>query len=177
MIGPHGGFDGVDVVSRNSRKRWMRAALLVSNPTGLRLDRWLVGATGFSFVNQFYARAGGFEPRPCLLLTTRHHKTGAPRTVVLPYLRDEDRFLIVGSHGGRPTDAIWAKNLRIHTDCQLRVDRRDIPAVAQEPIGDERDRVWSIVTRDGAYLGYQKMAAPRVIPVFVLARRALAVAD
>lgn len=90
---------------------------------------------------------------------------------------DRERFPIVGSHGGRPTDAIWAKSLRIHPDCDLRVHRRNMAATADEAVGDERDRVWGIVTADGAYLGYQKMAAPRVIPVFVLVQRAPAVAD
>jgi hypothetical protein len=35
-------------------------------------------------------------------------------------------------------------------------------------MGAERDHVWKIVNRDGGYLGYEKMAAPRVIPVFVI---------
>ena len=35
-------------------------------------------------------------------------------------------------------------------------------------MGAERDQVWKIVTQDGGYLGYEKLAAPRVIPVFVL---------
>jgi deazaflavin-dependent oxidoreductase (nitroreductase family) len=146
----------------------MRAALLVSNPTGLRLDRWLVAATGFSFVNQFYGRAAGLAPRPCLLLTTRHHETGVPRSVVLPYQRDGRRILVVGSHGGRPTDAIWAKNLRVHPDCEVRRRWRTQPSIAREAMGAERDHVWKIVTQDGGYLGYEKMAAPRVIPVFVI---------
>ncbi|MBW2388718.1 MAG: nitroreductase family deazaflavin-dependent oxidoreductase [Deltaproteobacteria bacterium] len=150
----------------------MRAALLVSNPTGLRLDRWLVAATGFSFVNQFYARAAGLTPRSCLLLTTRHHKTGATRSVVLPYQRDAGRILIVGSHGGRPTDAIWAMNLRVHPDCEVRLRLRSRASVAHEAMGDERDHVWKVVTENGAYLGYEKMAAPRVIPVFVLVAEA-----
>ena len=84
----------------------MRLALMFSNPTGLRLDRALVAATGFSVINQFYSRAGGFKPRPCLLLRTQHYKTGALREVVLPYRRDGESWLVVGSHGGRPTDAV-----------------------------------------------------------------------
>jgi deazaflavin-dependent oxidoreductase (nitroreductase family) len=158
-------------MSKLGRKLWMRAALLVSNPTGMRLDRWLVAATGFSLVNQFYSRAGGFPPRPCLLLTTRHHRTSERRAVVLPYYRRGDDYLVVGSHGGRPTDAIWAKNLRVHPDCRVRVGWRAIEASAHEAAGEERALVWSIVTTDGAYVGYEKMAAPRVIPVFVLAAR------
>ncbi len=149
----------------------MRAALLVSNPTGLRLDRWLVAATSFSFINQCYSRAGGFAPRPCLLLTTRHHKTGLPRTIVLPYCRDGHCFLVVGSHGGRPTDAIWAKNLRVHPEANVRLRWRQFSVAVHEASGGERDRVWAIVTADGAYLGYEKMAAPRVIPEFILSER------
>lgn len=155
-------------VNSTDQKFWMRAALMVSNATGLRLDRWLVAATGFSFINHFYARAGGLNPRPCLLLTTRHHKTGVTRSVVLPYQRDAERILIVGSHGGRPTDAIWAKNLRLHRDCEVRLGWRSRASTAHEAKGVERDQVWKIVTRDGGYLAYESMAAPRVIPVFVL---------
>jgi deazaflavin-dependent oxidoreductase (nitroreductase family) len=151
-----------------NRKRWMRAALFVSNPTGLRLDRWLVWATGFSFVNQFYGRAAGLTPRPCLLLATRHYRTGVRRRVVLPYQREADRILIIGSHGGRPNDAIWAKNLRVHPDCEVRLGWQSRATASHEAQGSERDQVWKIVTQDGGYLGYEKMAAPRVIPVFVL---------
>ena len=146
----------------------MRAARAVSNPLALAFHRALVHATGFSLVNQFYARAGGFAPRPCLLLTTRHHKTGQPRRVVLPFVRDGGDLLVVGSHGGRPTDAVWARNLRVHPDCVVRRGWRTRPATAREAQGEERERVWALVTDDGAYVGYAKMAAPRVIPVFVV---------
>jgi deazaflavin-dependent oxidoreductase (nitroreductase family) len=158
-------------VSRRSRRLWIRLALAVSNPLGLRFDRALVAITGFSLINQFYARAGGFTPRPCLLLTTRHHRSGELRSVVLPYRRDGERWLVVGSHGGRPTDAVWARNLRAHPDVELRMGWRRISGTASEAKGDERERAWKIVTDDGAYVGYQKMASPRVIPVFALSRR------
>jgi deazaflavin-dependent oxidoreductase (nitroreductase family) len=150
----------------------MRLAILFSNPRGLRFDRALVAATGFSLINQLYARAGGFTPRPCLLVTTEHHETGALRTVVLPYRTDGEAWLVVGSHGGRPTDAIWAKNLRAHPRVEIQVGRRRIPVTAREAEGAERERVWEIVAGDGAYVGYQKMAHPRIIPVFVLESRA-----
>jgi|LWDU01.1.fsa_nt_gi deazaflavin-dependent oxidoreductase (nitroreductase family) len=150
------------------RKLWMRLALAFSNSTGLRIDRALARTTGFSLINQFYSRAGGFTPRPCLLVTTRHHKTGARRTVVLPYRKDGDAWLVVGSHGGRPTDAIWAKNLRANPLVEIRVDRRDVQVEAIDTSGTERARVWEIVSDDGAYTAYAKSADPRVIPVFRL---------
>ena len=45
---------------------------------------------------------------------------------------------------------------------------RRVAGTALEATGEERERVWKIVSDDGAYLGYEKMAYPRVIPVFVL---------
>ena len=159
-------------MSRRSRRFWARLAQWVSNSTCLRIDRWAVATTGFSFINHCYTRAGGFVPRPCLLLTTRHHCSGDLRTVVLPYRRAGDRWLVVGSHGGRATDAIWAKNLRVHTDVEIRVDRRRLPVTAIEATGAERERVWKIVTDDGAYLLSEMVAHPRTIPVFVLSERA-----
>ncbi len=155
-------------MSRRRRKLWMRVALFVSNPAGLRVDRWLVRATGFSFMNQFYSRAGGFRPRRCLLLRTRHHRTGKARTVVLPYTPDGEGWLVVGSHGGRPADAVWARNLRVNSDCAVRAGWRWAECVAEEAQHEERQRTWGIVTADGSYLGYEKLAAPRIIPVFVL---------
>ncbi len=156
---------------RRARRLWLRLALAFSNPAGLRFDRGLVRATGFSLINQFYARAGGFTPRPCLLLTTRHHRTGERRSVVLPYRRDGARWLVVGSHGGRPTDAVWARNLRVHPEAEVRVGWRRLPVLAREASGEERERLWKLVTDDGAYVGYQRMAAPRVIPVVALSER------
>ena len=155
-------------MSRNRQQLWMRLALLFSNPAGLRIDRALVSATAFSLINQFYSRAGGFTPHPCLLLTTRHHKTGEPRSVVLPYRRDGHRWLVVGSHGGRPNDAVWAKNLRANPVAEIRMGRRRVPVTAYEAANEERSRVWNIVTDDGAYLAYERTAHPRVIPVFAL---------
>jgi deazaflavin-dependent oxidoreductase (nitroreductase family) len=89
----------------------------------------------------------------------------------LPYRCDGEGWLVVGSHGGRPTDAIWAKNLRAHPEVELQIGWRRFPATAAEVSGDERERVWKIVTGDGAYIGYATIAHPRIIPVFALTRR------
>jgi deazaflavin-dependent oxidoreductase (nitroreductase family) len=142
---------------------------LVSNPRGLALDRWLVRATGHSLVGRVYLRAGGYALRPHLLLTTIHWKSGALRTVVLPYSEDGARYLVVGSHGGRPTDPVWARNLRAHPEVWVRPrDRRWRFARAHVAQGEERDRLWRIITAEGAYRYYERMAHPRVIPVVVL---------
>src|SRR5262245_8848 len=143
---------------------------LVSNPGGLALDRWLVRATGRSLVGHVYLRAGGYELRPHLLLTTIHWKTGALRSVVLPYSEDGGRYLVVGSHGGRPTDPVWARHRRAHPQVWLRPhDRRWRFARAHVAQGEERERLWQAITAEGAYRYYERAAHPRLIPVVVLA--------
>ena len=91
-------------------KRWARRFAV--EPKWLARDRLCVRLTGWSFVNRAFEEAAGMSRRPVLLLETRHHRTGRLRTVVLPCYRDADRFVVVGSHGGRPTDAVWTHNLR-----------------------------------------------------------------
>jgi deazaflavin-dependent oxidoreductase (nitroreductase family) len=97
-------------------------------------------------------------------------RTGLRRSVVLPYLEDGDRYLVVGSHGGRPTDPIWVHNLRAHPQVWVRPrDRRWRFARAHVAQGEERERLWSAITSEGAYRYYERAAHPRLIPVVVVA--------
>jgi deazaflavin-dependent oxidoreductase (nitroreductase family) len=148
---------------------WRRVIPWISHPAGLAVDRWLVRATGHSLMGRAYLRAGGYPVRPHLLLTTLHWRTGARRTVVLPYSEDAGRYLVVGSHGGRPTDPIWALNVRAHPTVWVRpADRRWRLAKAHVAQGDERERLWRGITADGSYLYYAKHSQPRVIPIVVI---------
>jgi deazaflavin-dependent oxidoreductase (nitroreductase family) len=148
---------------------WRRVIPWISHPTGLAVDRWLVRATGHSLMGRAYLRAGGYPVRPHLLLETQHWRSGVRRTVVLPYFEDGERYLVVGSHGGRPTDPIWALNLRAHPAVRVRAaDRRWRFARAHVARGDERARLWSLITADGSYRHYAKHARPREIPVVVI---------
>ena len=149
----------------------------LSNPRGLAVDRWLVRLTGFSFMGRMYERAGGSTPRPHLLVETTHWKTGIRKTIVLPYQVIEDRYVVVGSHGGRPTDPIWALNLRAHPQVWVRPKTSSWVrpkggarqfCQAHRARGAERELLWKVVSEGGAYLHYKKTAHPRVIPLFVL---------
>ncbi len=129
------------------------------------LDRSLMG--------HMYHRAGGMPLRPHLLLRTIHWKTGRIRTVVLPYQKSrrpggEERILVVGSHGGRPTDPIWCLNLRVHPQVWFRVDRQWRFGRARIAQGAERESLWKEITAEGAYRFYEKAAHPRIIPAVVI---------
>ncbi len=152
---------------------WQRMIPLFSHPTGLAIDRMLVRLFDRSLMGHMYHRAAGMPLRPHLLLRTIHWKTGRIRTVVLPYQESrgpggEERILVVGSHGGRPTDAIWSLNLRAHPEVWFRAGRRWRFGRAWIAQGAEREAVWKQVTAGGAYLFYEKPAHPRVIPAIVI---------
>jgi len=79
---------------------------------------------------------------PCLLLTTKGRKSGAPRTTPLVYGRDRDNYLVIGSKGGRPTHPAWYLNLVATPKVELQVGADIFPATARTASGEERERLW-----------------------------------
>ena len=65
-------------------------------------------------IEEFRANQGRvttFARQPLLLLTHTGAKTGKRRTNPLAYFRDGDRYVIVASKGGAPTNPDWYYNL------------------------------------------------------------------
>src|SRR6476620_7139946 len=63
-----------------------------------------------------YVESGGtqglkYMGRDTLLLTTRGRKTGKLRRTALFYGRDGERYVLVGSNGGKADDPLWYRNL------------------------------------------------------------------
>jgi proline iminopeptidase len=106
-----------------------------------------------------------------LLLTTKGRKSGEPRTTPLIYEADGDRYVIVASKGGAPDDPGWYRNLTKNSDVELQVWGEVFPARARTAEGEERDRLWKLVTQQWPdYDEYAKLT-DRQIPVVVLERR------
>jgi deazaflavin-dependent oxidoreductase (nitroreductase family) len=103
-----------------------------------------------------------------LLLTTRGRKTGLVRTAPLPYFRDGQDYVLIGSNGGRDVHPAWYHNLRADRRVQIQVGARTWHARARVVEGEERERIWKLVTRDhpryDRYVGW----TDRKIPVVVL---------
>ena len=131
------------------------------------VDKALVRLLDYSVVNRIYTHAAGVRERPCLLMTTLHWKTGRPRTVVLPYHRFGNQYVVIGSLAGRPQDPVWASNVRAHPMTWLRVGGQEVFCRAHVAQGEERERLWSEISADGSYVGYMKKAHPRVLPLVV----------
>ena len=106
-----------------------------------------------------------------LLLTTEGRTSGEARTTPLIHRTDGDRWVIVASKGGAPANPSWFENLRANPEATIQVRGEEVPVSATTAAGDERSRLWSLMTEVWpAYADYQAKT-DREIPVVVLTRR------
>ena len=112
---------------------------------------------------------GGEGQVPTLLLTTTGRKSGEPRTTPLIYQKYGDAYVIMGSKAGQPTHPAWFLNLEADPNCHIQVVRDHYDAVARVADGDERAKLWTLMTSAyPLYDDYQKTAGDRLIPVVVI---------
>ena len=105
-----------------------------------------------------------------ITLTTTGRRSGEPRTLPLYAWPDGDRLVIVGSKGGAATHPAWVHNLRAEPRVTVKKgrDTQEYRATEVEDEGEERDRLWTLVTEAfPLYAGYQRKTQ-RLIPLFVL---------
>jgi deazaflavin-dependent oxidoreductase (nitroreductase family) len=106
-----------------------------------------------------------------LLLSTVGRRSGEPRTAPLIHRTDGDRWIVVASKGGAPANPGWYENLLANPDITIEVPGETVPVRASTATGDERARLWSLMSEVWpAYDEYQARTE-REIPVVVLERR------
>ena len=122
-----------------------------------------------------YIATGGDECHmlgcvPTLLLTTTGRKSGDARLIPLIYGEENGTYIIVGSKGGHALHPSWYENLVAHADVKVQVKADRFSARASTAIGEERNRLWALMTNiwEG-YSEYQERTV-RKIPVVVLTR-------
>ena len=114
---------------------------------------------------------GRFEGAAMLLLTTTGAKSGRRRVTPLAYLPDGDRFIIIASKAGAPTNPDWYYNLVANPETTVEVGAETIPVTAEVLTGEERDRLYAKqAALRPAFAEYQAKTA-RTIPVIALRRR------
>ncbi len=106
----------------------------------------------------------------CLILGTTGRKTGQPRDVALICGFDGDNPVVVASYGGSPTHPAWYLNLVAEPKVTVQVKAEVFDAVARTVEGDERDRMWEIVTKNWPNYNEYVKRTTRRIPVVVLER-------
>ena len=120
-------------------------------------------------ISEFRANHGVVSqpPFPILLLTTTGARTGRPATVPLGFAVDDNgRVFVMASKAGAPRHPAWFHNLRANPAVTVELGDRSYQARAVVTDGEERDRLYAMVS-DGAS-EYEKNT-DRVFPVIVLA--------
>ncbi|WP_433125886.1 nitroreductase family deazaflavin-dependent oxidoreductase [Micromonospora sp. CA-240977] len=111
-----------------------------------------------------------FHGVPSLLLTTRGRRTGTLRRTALMYGRDGDNHLLVASNGGASKHPAWYLNLSADPTVEVQVGAQRFSGRARTATGEERDRLWPIMTKVfPTYARYQQ-GTDREIPVVVIER-------
>ena len=106
-----------------------------------------------------------------LLLTTVGRRSGTTRTTPLIHRTDGDRWVVVASKGGAPANPGWFENLKANPEATIQVHGEQVPVRAAVAEGEERSRLWSLMSDVWpAYDDYQARTE-REIPVVVLSRR------
>jgi deazaflavin-dependent oxidoreductase (nitroreductase family) len=113
---------------------------------------------------------GPFEGRTLLILHTIGAKSGQERINPVAYVTDGDRFVIIASKGGAPTNPDWYYNLVANPQVTVEVGVEQFTARASISTEPERTRLYSkMVEMMPGFTEYQKKTT-RMIPVITLAR-------
>lgn len=115
-------------------------------------------------------RFGGRYGRgPVLRLTTTGRKSGEARSTALLYGQDGTRLVLVGSNRGSDHHPAWALNLLANPEAEVQIGRKRRRVLAREVTGDERARLWPLMS--GIYEGFDvyNTLTDRDLKVFVLA--------
>jgi len=123
-------------------------------------------------IDEFRANAGKvggmFAGRTLLLLHTVGAKSGEERINPVACVKDGDRYVIIASKGGAPTNPHWYHNILAHPKVTVEVgtDQFQVSAaVASEP---ERTRLYQkMVAVMPGFADYEQKTK-RVIPVIIL---------
>jgi deazaflavin-dependent oxidoreductase (nitroreductase family) len=105
-----------------------------------------------------------------LLLTTKGRKTGKETTTPLIYERAGNDYVIVASKGGAPEHPGWYRNLAQDPEVEVQVKDVTFRARARTAEGDERERLWKLVTRQWPDYDAYQARTEREIPVVVSER-------
>lgn len=120
-----------------------------------------------------YERTGGEEGAEfmggrCIILTTIGARSGKLRKTPLIRVAEGDRYAVIGSMGGAPTDPAWVHNLRATPRAQLQDGAVVKEYSVHEASGEEKDRWWSVATEVWPDYDEYQSSTERVIPLFVL---------
>lgn len=126
-------------------------------------------------INDFREHGGRITEGPLsgsslLLLTTTGAKSGRAQTTPLGYTRDGDRYVVVGSNSGGPSNSAWLYNLKASPVVTVEVGEDTFQARATVTEGPERRRLLDAhIAANPIFARYEQMT-DRELPVVTLER-------
>ncbi|MFI0795018.1 nitroreductase family deazaflavin-dependent oxidoreductase [Micromonospora rubida] len=117
------------------------------------------------------AEGDRYQDYDALLVTTRGRRSGILRRTALYYGRDGgDRIVLVASNGGAAAHPNWYLNLAADPEVEVQVGAERFRGRARTVSGEERSRLFELMTKVfPRYAGYQR-DTDREIPVVVIER-------
>jgi deazaflavin-dependent oxidoreductase (nitroreductase family) len=116
------------------------------------------------------AASGPMAGKPLIVLTTTGARTGEPRTSIVTYHRDGDRYAIAASMSGAPKHPAWYHNLIANPEATIEVDNETFKVRATDTSGAERDRLWDEHVAELPEFGEYPKKTDRTIPMLLLDR-------
>ncbi|MBN1527471.1 MAG: nitroreductase family deazaflavin-dependent oxidoreductase [Thermoleophilaceae bacterium] len=104
------------------------------------------------------------------LLTTTGRTSGEERTTPLIHRVDDGRIVLVASNGGSVEHPAWYRNLSKDPNATVQLKADVFPVRARDAEGEERERLWSLMTEVWPYYDDYQARTDREIPVVVLER-------
>ena len=129
----------------------------------------LIGSAHTSLYRMSGGKLGrNFRGSEFVLLTTTGRRSGKQRTTPLLGLADGENWTLIASQGGHPQHPNWYLNLRDNPDVELQIGGEKKRMRAETAEGDDRARLWAMMTE--LYSGYNEYQTltDRIIPVVVL---------
>ena len=114
--------------------------------------------------------SGQFKGAPMVLLTHTGAKSGKTYLTPLVYSRDGDRYVIIASKAGAPTNPAWYHNLLAHPEVTLEIGAEKFKARAHPAQGAERERLFDQQAKLLPVFNDYRKKTTRQIPVVVLER-------
>jgi F420H(2)-dependent quinone reductase len=138
----------------------------------LRLRRWAI--KGLSKTHLAVHRVtrgrvlGSVAGMPVLLLTTTGRRSGKAHTTPLTFFRDGTDLVVIGSNGGADRPPDWSLNLQHTPRAVVEIGTDKLVVTARPASGEQRERLWVVIT--AAYAGYARYQerTTRRIPVVLL---------
>lgn len=150
----------MDGFARTRVGGWLFLRLV--SPMDRRLMPWTNGELNSCLGTDFYHNL--------VLLRCIGAKSGKPREVAVLATPLGDRIALTASAAGHEKNPAWYYNLKANPECSLLIRRRgEIPFVAHEAEGEEREQAWAAAnTLYSDLMAAYQSRIKRQIPIMVL---------